>query len=81
MQLRYVDAMRILLTDQPVDAEEALRIGLVNEVVPHEDLLDRAEELLAWAVRVDSEGVVPYLALARLFRTRGEIGRAGPTHG
>ena len=44
-QLRYADAMRILLTDQPVDAEEALRIGLVNEVVPHADPLDRAEEL------------------------------------
>ncbi len=44
-QLRYADAMRILLTDLPVEAEEALRIGLVNEVVPHADLLDRAEEL------------------------------------
>jgi len=44
-QLRYADAMRILLTDEPVDAEEALRIGLVNEVVPHADLLARAEEI------------------------------------
>ncbi|MEE8337005.1 MAG: enoyl-CoA hydratase/isomerase family protein [Dehalococcoidia bacterium] len=44
-QLRYADAMRILLTDEPVDAEEALRIGLVNEVVPHADLLSRAEEI------------------------------------
>jgi enoyl-CoA hydratase/carnithine racemase len=44
-QLRYIDAMRILLTDQPVEAEEALRIGLVNEVVPHAQLLERAEEL------------------------------------
>lgn len=44
-QLRYADAMRILLTDEPLDAAEALRIGLVNEVVPHDDLLTRAEEL------------------------------------
>ena len=44
-QLRYADAMRMLLTDDPVGAEEALRIGLVNEVVPHERLMDRAEEL------------------------------------
>jgi enoyl-CoA hydratase/carnithine racemase len=44
-QLRYADAMRILLTDEPVDAAEALRIGLVNEVVPHADILTRAEEL------------------------------------
>ena len=44
-QLRYADAMRILLTDEPVLADEALRIGLVNEVVPHARLLERAEEM------------------------------------
>jgi enoyl-CoA hydratase/carnithine racemase len=44
-QIRYADAMRILLMDEPFGAEEALRIGLVNEVVPHEDLMSRAEEL------------------------------------
>lgn len=44
-QLRYADAMRILLTDEPLDAAEALRIGLVNEVVPHSEILTRAEEL------------------------------------
>lgn len=46
-QLRYADAMRILLTDEPFDAEEALRIGLVNEVVPHDNLMTRAEEMAA----------------------------------
>jgi len=44
-QLRYADAMKVLLTDLPFDAAEALRIGLVNEVVPHDQLLARAEEL------------------------------------
>ncbi|MBI4306670.1 MAG: enoyl-CoA hydratase/isomerase family protein [Chloroflexi bacterium] len=44
-QLRYADAMRILLTDEPVDASEALRIGLVNEVVPHDRLMSRADEI------------------------------------
>jgi enoyl-CoA hydratase/carnithine racemase len=44
-QLGYADAMRILLTDEPVDATEALRIGLINEVAPHERLIDRAEEI------------------------------------
>jgi len=44
-QLRYIDAMRMLLTDEPVLAEEALRIGLVNEVVPHEQLMARAEAI------------------------------------
>jgi enoyl-CoA hydratase/carnithine racemase len=44
-QLRYADAMKILLTDLPFDAAEALRVGLVNEVVPHADLMARAEAL------------------------------------
>lgn len=44
-QLRYADAMKILLTDEPFDAAEALRIGLVNEVVPHDRLLERAEAI------------------------------------
>jgi enoyl-CoA hydratase/carnithine racemase len=44
-QVRYADAMKILLTDEPFDAAEALRIGLVNEVVPHAQLLERAEKL------------------------------------
>ena len=38
-QLRYIDAMKILLTDEPFDAAEALRVGLVNEVVPHAELM------------------------------------------
>jgi len=42
--------------------------------------LNRAEELLVRAVRVDSTGVESYLALGRLFRMRGEIGRAIRIH-
>jgi enoyl-CoA hydratase/carnithine racemase len=37
--------MKILLTDLPFDAAEALRIGLVNEVVPHAELMACAEKL------------------------------------
>ena len=44
-QVSHADAMRILLTDEPFDAAEALRINLINEVVPHESLMERAEEL------------------------------------
>ena len=36
--------MKILLTDEPFDAQEALRIGLVNDVVPHARLMERAED-------------------------------------
>jgi enoyl-CoA hydratase/carnithine racemase len=34
-QLRWIEAMKILLTHQPFDAQEALHIGLLDEVVPH----------------------------------------------
>jgi enoyl-CoA hydratase/carnithine racemase len=51
-QLRYIDAMKMLLTDDPVDAAEALRIGLVNEVVPHAQLMERAEEIARHIVKM-----------------------------
>ncbi len=44
-QISHVDAMKILLTDKPFDAKEALRINLINEIVPHNSLMERAEEL------------------------------------
>ena len=44
-QLPYVHAMRLLLMGEQIDAQEALRIGLVNEVVPQERLMPRACEI------------------------------------
>lgn len=38
-------ANRYALTGDHIDAQEALRIGLINEVVPHDDLLQRARAL------------------------------------
>ncbi len=38
-------ALKLLLTGEIIDAAEALRIGLVNEVVPAENLLSRGREL------------------------------------
>src|SRR5712691_10312173 len=38
-------ARGLLLTGRLFDAQEALRIGLINEIVPPEKLLDRAREL------------------------------------
>jgi enoyl-CoA hydratase/carnithine racemase len=51
-QVSYADAMRILLTDEAFDAAEALRINLINEVVPHERLLSRAEEIATQITRM-----------------------------
>lgn len=38
-------ALKLLMTGEMIDAKEALRIGLVNEVVPAESLLARGQEL------------------------------------
>jgi enoyl-CoA hydratase len=39
-------AFRMLYTGEPLTAEEALRWGLLNEVVPREELAERAEALV-----------------------------------
>lgn len=57
----------------PESADAALR-GALLAVLAHD--LERAERLLAEAVRRDAGAVEPYLALGRLYRMRGEIGRA-----
>jgi enoyl-CoA hydratase/carnithine racemase len=40
-------AMEMILTGEPIDAETALRIGLVNRIWPHDQLLERAMRLAA----------------------------------
>lgn len=40
-------ALEMLLTGEPVDAAQALRVGLVHRVVPRERLLDESRALLA----------------------------------
>ena len=66
-QVSHADAMKILLTDEPFDAPEALRMNLINEVVPHEDLIKRAEEIASGiakmpplAVRMMKEFVIRF---------------------
>jgi lipopolysaccharide biosynthesis regulator YciM len=61
----------------PRDVDAALRAALLA-VLGHDH--DEAERMLIAAVRLDSDAVEPYIALARLFRMRGEIGRAIRIH-
>jgi enoyl-CoA hydratase len=61
----YGRAMEMIVTGRPVDATEALRIGLANEVVPEGKALERALELAhqiaalpQGAIRSDKETMV-----------------------
>lgn len=44
-QIPYAHAMKILMTGETIDAPLAQRIGLINDIVPHNDLLTAAEEM------------------------------------
>jgi enoyl-CoA hydratase len=64
-QVPWALAMELLLVGDPIDAQRAQAIGLVNYVVPRAQLLDKARELAAkiaangpLAVRKIKEGVV-----------------------
>ena len=48
-QIPFPAAMEFLLTAERFPAERALELGLLNEIVPREELLDRAR---AWARRI-----------------------------
>ncbi|MFH2009233.1 MAG: crotonase/enoyl-CoA hydratase family protein [bacterium] len=60
------NAMRYLLTGDEFDADEAYRIGLVQEVVTPEALLDRAAELAETVARQAPLAVQESLRSARL---------------
>lgn len=57
------NAMRLILTGERIDAAEALRIGLVQEVVPADRLRDRVEEL---ALTISRNGPLAVAAAKKL---------------
>jgi enoyl-CoA hydratase len=61
----FARAMELVITGRRIDAEEALRIGLVNEIVPPGQALERAQELAheiaalpQGAIRSDKESIM-----------------------
>jgi enoyl-CoA hydratase len=78
-QIGHVHAMKMLLSAEMISAEEALRIHLINEVVPAAELLERA---LALAVTIAANSPVAVqaakmhvsegIALATLAREEAE---------
>src|SRR5262249_2769471 len=89
LAIGYGRAMEMIITGRPVDAEEALRIGLANEVVPEGKALERALELAhqiaelpQGAIRSDKETMVRNVgrtyegSYARRRRTASRCSRA-----
>jgi enoyl-CoA hydratase/carnithine racemase len=63
----YKHALRYALTGDHIDAQEALRIGIVNAVVPRDELLDTCFRIVERIALVSPETVKLNLAVA----TRG----------
>ncbi len=64
-QIPYAKALEMMMIGDPISAQEALALGLLNYVVPHEQLMVKARELAdklaangPLAVRKIKEGVV-----------------------
>lgn len=71
-QLGWGNAMRFLLTAEEFGADEALRIGLVQEVVEPGEHVDRARQIAQLIAKQAPLGVQGTLANARVARDRGE---------
>ena len=66
----HSNAMRMLLTGEPIGAEEALRIGLVSEVLPAERLQQAASAL---ARRIADNAPLSVRAVKRLVRLGSDM--------
>jgi methylglutaconyl-CoA hydratase len=69
-QISEKQARDLLLTGRIIDAQEAFRIGLVNEVVPPQNLLARAHEV---AGTLAANSPASLLATKRLLRTFSHV--------
>lgn len=69
-------AMQVLLAGEHFDAAEALRLGLVNAVVPVERLMDTALALARRVAEAAPLAVQATLANARLARSQGPLAAA-----
>lgn len=76
MQLGWGNAMRFLLTAEEFGAAEALRIGLVQEVVPAGAHVERARAIAELIAKQSPLGVQTTLANARIARKEGPVAAA-----
>jgi enoyl-CoA hydratase/carnithine racemase len=71
-ELGWGNAMHILLTGDEFSADQALRWGLIQEVAPAGQQLERARALAHSVARQSPAGIRATLASARLARAQGE---------
>jgi enoyl-CoA hydratase/carnithine racemase len=80
-EVGWGNAMRYLLTGDEIDAQEAFRLGLVQEVTPPGACLDTAIEIAQTISKQAPLGVAASLKSSRLARSHGDqtaIGRLLP---
>ena len=77
-QIGWGNAMRYLLTGDTLDAAEALRIGLVQEVTEPDQQLERAVAIAATIARQAPLGVQATLRSARIAQTEGDAAALAP---
>jgi enoyl-CoA hydratase len=84
-QIPYAKAMEMLLLGEQFSAQEALAMGLLNYVVPHDQLIPKARELASrlaengpLAIRKIKEGVLRSsgLPLAEAYQIENEVSAA-----
>jgi enoyl-CoA hydratase/carnithine racemase len=62
----YKNALRYSLTGDHIDADEALRIGIINQVVPQDELIDHCFNIVERIALVSPETVKINLAVATM---------------
>lgn len=67
-QLPFPQAMKLLLTGEPIGASEAFRLGLITEVAPVDKVMERARSLAMAIASAAPRSVECTLHLARLTR-------------
>ena len=70
LKVGYGMAMELLMSGRMINAAEALRIGLVNRVLPPDELLDAAR---ATAAEIMSKGPIAVRVTKRLVQLAGDV--------
>lgn len=76
-EIGWGNAMRYLLTADEISADDAFRLGLVQEITPPGRQLDRAMAIAETIARQAPLGVQATLRSARMARLEGECAAAG----